>query len=104
MHCPTPLHLTNSCCNPILPVQLGGVAELRALVAEQDRAIKLLIQSRGGASSNSDVEMSERSSLIANTQQHAKASSGGDANYHHCHYYCPYKTSLLCLLRMNRYH
>ena len=64
------------------------MAELRALLAEQERTIRMLVQSRGGVASSSDFEMSERSSLLNPVVQQAKSSSGGASSlYNFIHIY-----------------
>ena len=59
-------------------IKVVGLAELRAQLAEQDRTIRMLVQSRGHVSSSSDIEMNERTSLLNQGQKQAKASSGGN--------------------------
>jgi hypothetical protein len=63
----------------LLMMQVVGLAELRAQLAEQDRTIRMLVQSRGHVSSGSDIEMNERTALLNQGQKQAKASSGGDS-------------------------
>ena len=59
-------------------IKVVGLAELRAQLAEQDRTIRMLVQSRGHVSSSSDIEMNERTALLNQGQKQAKASSGGN--------------------------
>ena len=57
-----------------LPLQSIGIAELKAQLAEQERTIKMLVQSRGhGQGQGHEVEMGEMSGLL---QDKTRSSTG----------------------------
>ena len=55
-----------------LPLKSIGIAELKAQLAEQERTIKMLVQSRGHGQGH-EVEMGEMSGLL---QDKTKSSTG----------------------------
>ena len=58
----------------LIYVQSIGIAELKAQLAEQERTIKMLVQSRGhGQGHGHEVEMGEMSGLL---QDKTKSSTG----------------------------
>ena len=57
-------------------VQLIGMVELRNQLAEQERTIRLLVQTRENVDSTSELGVNEKSTLLNPLKHQAKASIG----------------------------